>query len=83
MTRMERFAVKAGVNYRDASANEVLVLGEDAFDKVASLIFRSGSAFHGYKTGAYDEESGEYWWCIKYGPHPNPIRAELIANNID
>ena len=84
MKRMERYAIKAGVDkYMDASASEIMVLGEDNFDKLAKLIGDEGKGYHGYRTGAWEEEDREYWWMFQLGNHPNPAMAELVSNNMD
>lgn len=83
MKQTERMAIKANVKYTEARTNEIMVLGEKGYNKLAKVAKSNGKSCYGYKTGCWDDEAREYWWMFIIGKRSNPYMSELVSNNID
>ncbi len=83
MTILEKLAIKTNVIYSEATTHEIMVLGERSFDKLAKAVSDMGKGWHGFRTGCYDDERGEYWWSLSMGAVSNQAMADLVSSNID
>jgi hypothetical protein len=80
---LEKHAIRLKIRYREANTNEIMILGEKGFDRLAADETVSRNGCHGYRTGCYDQDTGEYWWIFMTGHDPHPNTTNLISNNID